>query len=137
MSASRFLLDTNIWIYAYKSRGGCRERIDAIDPQRISLCAVSLAELERGILMAARPQALREFVDDALARHAWAPFEARAARETAATRVALERIGQPIGPYDTLIAGIALANDLTLVTHNTREFERVPGLKLEDWYTEY
>jgi tRNA(fMet)-specific endonuclease VapC len=48
-------------------------------------------------------------------------------------RAQLQKLGTPIGSYDLQIAAIALANDLILVTHNTREFERVEGLKLEDW----
>jgi len=45
----------------------------------------------------------------------------------------LEKLGKPIGPYDLLIAATALANGLVLVTHNTREFMRIPGIQLEDW----
>ncbi len=47
--------------------------------------------------------------------------------------VLVEQLGMPIGPYDVLIAGQALARDLTLVTHNTREFQRIPGLRIVDW----
>jgi tRNA(fMet)-specific endonuclease VapC len=61
------------------------------------------------------------------------PFDDRAAGEYGKLRDHLSRIGQMIGPNDLLIAGIALANGLTLVTHNTVEFSRVPGLPLEDW----
>lgn len=61
------------------------------------------------------------------------PFDAADARAAGAIRRDLEAGGQPIGPYDLLIAGQARARDLVLVTANTREFERVDGLKLEDW----
>ena len=61
------------------------------------------------------------------------PFDADSARQAAKARAHLERQGTPIGNVDTLIAGIALAHDLTLVTRNTREFERVPGLRVENW----
>ena len=61
------------------------------------------------------------------------PFDKAAANVHAQIRVHLERLGQVIGPYDLLIAAIALANNLTLVTHNTNEFSRVPGLVIEDW----
>jgi tRNA(fMet)-specific endonuclease VapC len=60
------------------------------------------------------------------------PLDDRAAKIAGETRAHLERNGNPVGPYDVLIAAIAIANDLTLVTHNRREFERIPGLKIED-----
>ena len=56
------------------------------------------------------------------------------AKCAASIRIKLEKQGNPIGPYDILIAASALANNSTLVTHNTREFERVSGLKIDDWY---
>ena len=61
------------------------------------------------------------------------PFDDAAADVHARVRRHLESLGAPIGPYDLLIAAIALANGCTLVTHNTNEFSRVPGLSLEDW----
>ena len=62
------------------------------------------------------------------------PFGREEVKSAAAIRADLENRGTPIGPYDVLIAGTALANRSVLVTHNTREFERVEGLRLEDWY---
>lgn len=62
------------------------------------------------------------------------PFDLDSARQAAKTQAHLERCVTPIGNLDTLIAGIALAHDLTLVTHNTREFDRVPDLRVENWY---
>ena len=61
------------------------------------------------------------------------PFDDSAAEIYERIRAELEAVGMLIGPYDMMIAAIALANDLTLVTHNTREFGRVAGLKIEDW----
>jgi len=61
------------------------------------------------------------------------PFDDRAAEVYGQVKANLERLGQPIGPNDFLIAAIALANNLTLVTHNSTEFSRVLGLRLQDW----
>jgi tRNA(fMet)-specific endonuclease VapC len=61
------------------------------------------------------------------------PFDPDAARESARVRALLESQGQAIGPYEVLLAGQALARSLVLVTANTREFSRVPGLTLENW----
>jgi tRNA(fMet)-specific endonuclease VapC len=62
------------------------------------------------------------------------PFGLDAARTAAEIRMELERHGTPIGPLDTLVAATALEYRATLVTHNVREFGRVKGLKVEDWY---
>jgi tRNA(fMet)-specific endonuclease VapC len=62
-----------------------------------------------------------------------APFDSAAAAEAAKIRASLEAMGQPIGPYDTLLAGHAMSLQLVLVTNNTREFSRVVGLALENW----
>lgn len=64
------------------------------------------------------------------------PFGPREARCAAGVRADLEEVGTPIGPIDTLIAGTALAHGAILVTRNVREFERVPGLRVEDWFGE-
>ncbi|KAM3113165.1 hypothetical protein [Phormidesmis sp. 146-33] len=64
------------------------------------------------------------------------PFDDFAATTFGVVRAQLESLGTPIGAYDLQIASIALANNLTLVTHNTGEFSRVEGLKLEDWEVE-
>jgi tRNA(fMet)-specific endonuclease VapC len=61
------------------------------------------------------------------------PFNDSAAEQYGRLRAALEKQGALIGPYDLLIVSIALANNVTLVTHNTDEFKRVPGLQMEDW----
>ncbi len=62
------------------------------------------------------------------------PFGKKEAESAAIVRATLERKGTPIGPYDTLIAGIALNANATLITHNTQEFKRVKDLRIEDWY---
>ena len=135
-SAVKYLLDTNILVYAYQNRGGCRQRLDAHDPALLHICPVNIFEIERGIAKSARPQALRLFLSATLSRHPLAPFDATAAQCAGQLRATLERQGQPIGPYDLLIAGTALAHGLTLVTHNTGEFSRVPALALADWYAQ-
>jgi tRNA(fMet)-specific endonuclease VapC len=93
--------------------------------------SVVIHELRYGASKSAR-QAENHARIDAL-RFEVAPFDARDARQAGEVRAALERAGTPIGGYDLLIAGQALARDLVLVTRNVREFERVAGLRIEDW----
>lgn len=75
----------------------------------------------------------RALVSGLLAQFASVPFDDAAAEEYGKLRAYLSSAGQLIGPNDLLIAAIALANGLTLVTHNTAEFSRVPGLTIDDW----
>lgn len=129
-----YLLDTNILIYAYRHLGGCRERLDAQSASGLSICAINIAEIEYGIAKSSRPEGLRLFLSNIQARYALQPLSVEAACQAGQLRAVLERQGQPIGAYDLLIAGVALANNLTVVTRNVREFARVPNLKVESWY---
>lgn len=129
-----FLLDTNALIYAFKGQGRYRERIDAVDPTLLRISTLSLFEIEFGLARSARPAPLRLFLEDLRRRHILLPLDARSAVHAGQLRQALQHKGTPIGPYDLLIAGTALAHNLIVVTRNLREFERVPGLRVEDWY---
>ena len=91
-------------------------------------------ELQVGILKSTSPQ--KRIAQLAILKNqvSWVDFDEKSAEATAQIRVELERMGKPIGSYDVQIAGMAMANDLILVTHNTGEFGMVSGLKLEDWF---
>jgi tRNA(fMet)-specific endonuclease VapC len=95
---------------------------------------VVLYELEVGIAGSSRPRQRRESLDALLEVIHILPFDERAASASAELRAQLEKAGSGIGPIDTLIAGTALAHSATLVTHNTKEFARVRGLRLLDWF---
>ena len=129
-----YLLDTNILVYAYRNQGQCRVKLEAHNPADIFICAITVAEIEYGIAKSLRPDGLRLFLADVKNRHTLQALSWEAAAQSGQLRALLERQGQPIGSHDLLIAGIALAHDLIVVTRNTREFERVPGLRLENWY---
>lgn len=129
-----YLLDTNTCIqFLNGSSERIRKRIEDLAGRDCALCSVVRAELVYGALKSARPEAnltrLRSFFD----RFVSLPFDDAAASAYGQIRARLERVGAPIGPNDLCIAAIARANDLTLVTHNTSEFGRVAGLRLEDW----
>ena len=130
----KYLLDTNILIYAYRRTGRCFEQLRDTPSDQIALCSVNLFELEYGLAQSERPQTMRLFVNELISRHAMLDLTVSAATQAGVLRAHLRKLGTPIGEYDLLIAGIALANKLTVVTHNTREFSRVPGLQVEDWY---
>lgn len=129
-----YALDTNSLIYFFKGKGRVAQRLLAQSPAAIAIPAVVLYELETGIAKSTSPQQRREQLDALLQVVQVLPLGPREARVAANLRARLEVQGTPIGPLDTLIAGTALAHGATLVTHNTREFERVPGLDLVDWH---
>lgn len=129
-----YVLDTNTVIHFFKASGKVVERMLATPPTEISVSAIVVFELEVGIAKSAQPNKRRQQLEDLLAVVTVLPFDRVSASTAAQIRAGLEKIGQPIGPFDTLIAGTALAHHATLVTRNTREFERVPGLSIVNWY---
>lgn len=129
-----FLLDTNTVIYFFKGQGKVAERLLAVASGEVAISSVSLYEIEVGIAKSSRPTTRRRQFDSFLATVSVLPFDSAAARAAATLRADLEKRGLPIGPLDNLIAGVALAHRATLVTRNTREFSRLPGLALMDWY---
>lgn len=132
----KYLLDTNAWIaYLGQNNPQLVQRVLQENPADISLCSVVLAELFYGAQHGAvgKLAANLALITRLQQRFASLPFDDRAAAEYGKIRAYLASQGTPIGPNDLMIAAIALADALTLVTHNTTEFSRVPGLKLEDW----
>ncbi|MCK5842816.1 MAG: type II toxin-antitoxin system VapC family toxin [Candidatus Sabulitectum sp.] len=129
-----YVLDTNTLIYFFKGRGNVAEQLLGRSPEEISIPSVVLYELEVGIAKSTNPARRRQQLDSLVSQITILPFGVQEAGISAKIRATLEREGKPIGPYDTLIAGTALANLAILVTHNTAEFERVKGLVIEDWF---
>ena len=129
-----FALDTNSLIYFFKGQGRVAEILLATPPSEIGVPAIVLYELEVGIAKSSSPKKRRKQLAELVDLVNLLPFGEAEARAIAALRAALEKRGKPIGPIDTLIAGTAIANRATLVTHNIREFSRVSGLKVVDWY---
>ncbi len=132
-----FSLDTNIWIALLtRSSEAVRRNYERalVAGDSIYISSIVLFELWYGVSRSARPYSNAAGLEDLLARGVEVlPFLGKDATYAGRIRDGLERIKQPIGPYDTLIAGQAVARGLTLVTANTREFARVPGLVWEDW----
>lgn len=99
----------------------------------LRICSVVVAELWYGCARSAKPVANRVAVDALIAPFPSLPYTDLAADHFVTIRRSLEMLEQIIGPYDIQIAAIARANACTLVTHNTGEFNRVPGLAIDDW----
>ena len=130
----RYLLDTNTLIYARKNQGQCLARLDSQPDEALAWSVISLQELHLGAAKATLASGLLAYIDALQQRYALLVHDADSARRAGQLQAVLQRQGTPIGGNDLQIAAIALAHDLTVVTHNTREFTRIPGLRVEDWY---
>lgn len=130
----RLLLDTNTcieilrgWNPVVLARYVCHGRED------IALSAVVRSELLTGAILSAKPEANRRAAEDFCALYPCLPFDAAVADIHAEWHARLRRAGNLIGTRDLMIAATALAHGLTVVTHNTGEFTRISGLRVEDW----
>lgn len=129
-----YLLDANACIRYLNGRSQqLRRRINVADRRQILLCSVVEAELYFGAAKSADPPKSLAKQLQFVARFRSLTFDSKAARAYGPIRAKLEQAGTPIGANDLMIAAIAIANQATLVTRNTAEFQRVPGLLLEDW----
>ncbi len=104
-----------------------------IPRQDVVLCDIVKAELYYGAYRGTRLESNLALYQEFFGEFVSLPFDGNAAVVYGRIRAQLEALGTPIGPNDLQIAAIALANNLILVTHNTREFSRVDGLRIEDW----
>ncbi|MCK4206981.1 tRNA(fMet)-specific endonuclease VapC [Brucella pituitosa] len=129
----RYMLDTNICIFTIKNRSQqVREAFNRFHDQ-LCISSVSLMELIYGAEKSAHPEKNLAVVEGFAARLEVLSYDESAANHTGQLRAELARSGTPIGPYNQLIAGHARSRGLIIVTNNRREFDRVPGLRLEDW----
>lgn len=133
-----YLLDTNACIRHLRGAGTSTisRKIAAVEPSQILLCSVVKAELFFGAAQSNDRAANLAKLERFFAQFVSIPFDDSAASAYGDIRSDLTRRGLIIGPNDLMIAAIALANQVTLVTRNTREFERVSGLRIEDWEAE-
>ena len=129
-----YLLDTNIISYWMRGDPQLINNIKSYSPSDLSLSTITLAEIYYGIEKS--PIKKKEWllkIEYIKSELDIFPFNEQAAIKYGAIRAALEKQGKPISERDTQIASIALANKLCIVTHNTKEFGRIPKLKVEDW----
>lgn len=132
----KYLLDTNTCIRYLNGRSpSVLQKLDTLPETDICVCSVVKFELRYGALRSEFVEKTLAKQEQFLSRFVSLPFDDDAHVAAAEIRAKLAATGTPIGPNDVLIAAIALTNDLTLVTHNTREFGRIGALRVEDWET--
>ena len=129
----RNMLDTNLCIRLLRDRPqGLRPRFNA-EADTLCISTITLAELLHGAAKSVRPVETRQGVEGLAARLAVLPFDEDAAAHAGEIHADLERRGKVIGPYDILIAGHARSRGLVVITGNLGDFQRVEGLRAEDW----
>nr|WP_201265478.1 type II toxin-antitoxin system VapC family toxin [Mariprofundus sp. EBB-1] len=129
-----YILDTNTLIYYFKGMGQVAEQLLNVPPRDVAIPSIVLYELEVGLAKSSSPEKRRQQLETLTGVVTVLPLGVKEARCAAMVRASMEMAGTPIGPMDTLIAGTALAQQGILVTHNTKEFSRIDGLQLHDWY---
>ena len=129
-----YLLDTNICIYLIKRKPPeLLQRFLQLSPGSVFISSVTTSELYYGAQKSQRVQTNLEALNHFLLSFRIVDYDESASFLYGELRADLEKRGQPIGPLDMMIAAHALSLDVPLVTNNTKEFERVKGLKLENW----
>ncbi len=128
------ILDTNVCIQILKGTSQLiKTRIANISNEDIALPSVVRFELSYGANKSQNPEKKQALIPEFLGSFSSIPLDDQIAEKCGEIRAALERVGTPIGPYDLIIAATAIVKDVTLVTHNIKEFSRVKTIKLEDW----
>lgn len=130
----KYFLDTNIIAYFMKGKfPGLKEHFETADQASIFIPSIVLAEIEYGARKSHNYEKTKALYNEFLEKFEVVDFSVNEAITYGMVRSQLESLGTPIGPNDMIIAATALANDAVVVTHNTKEFFRVEGLKVEDW----
>ncbi len=129
-----YLLDTNVCIkYLNGQNDTVRNHIKSLQPNQIVLCSIVKAELIYGAMKSKKSKKNLMKIQNFTSYFESFSFDDKSAELYGQIRAVLEKAGTPIGPNDLLIASIAKANNLTLITHNLKEFSRIKNLNLEDW----
>ena len=126
------MLDTDSVSWALRGQGGVSGRLLQHRPSQLCISSITLAELRFGV-EAKGSRKLQALIDTFILSVEVLPFDQGAADRFGSVATALAKRGEPIGTFDTLIAAHALSCGMTLVTNNTKHFQRVNGLKVANW----
>ena len=129
----RYMLDTNLCIATIRHKPEVVRAAFNLHQAQMCISSVTVMELLYGVELSAQPQRNLANVEGFVARLDVLDYDSVAAAHTAQIRAELRKSGTQIGPYDQMIAGHARSRGLVVVTNNTKEFQRVAGLRIEDW----
>lgn len=129
----KYMLDTNIVIYTIKNKPEAVRKAFETHYGQMCISTITLMELIYGAEKSSNPERNLRDIEGFAARLDVLPYDDEAASHSGQLRAELVKAGKPIGPYDQMIAGHARSRGLILVTNNVKEFERVAGLRLDNW----
>ncbi len=129
----KYMLDTNMVIYTIKNRPEKVREAFTLHEGQTCISSVTLGELIYGAEKSSQTERNLSVIEGLAARLEVMPFDEKAAAHFGQLRAELAKAGKSIGPYDLMIAGHARALGLVLITNNLKEFQRVPGLRLDNW----
>ncbi len=130
----RYMLDTNICSYILKSRPlSVKAHFEKVGTKALCISTVVLAELYYGAARHPHGSSIRKEIEEFISRLTVIPWDEKAADHYGQIRAAMEKDGKPIGAMDMMIAAHARSQEATLVSNNTRHFDKVPGLLLANW----
>ena len=129
----KFLLDTDTCVWALRGRASVRNHLTEAGPEETAISVVALAELRYGANCSAKPQGNHQAIDDFTSGVAVLGVDIEVARVFGEIKAQLRQAGKLIEDLDLMIAATACVYDLTLVTSNAGHFDRIPGLRLENW----
>lgn len=130
-----YLLDTNICIHYFKGQFGIKERIEKIGFKNLAICEITLAELIYGAAKSQQTEKNMKVVDNFAKKIEIIPI-LNSVKVSGKEKARLKSIGKTVGDLDLFIGATAIVNDMTMVTRNTREFERIDGISIENWIDE-
>ncbi len=128
-----YLLDTDTCIYWLNGREVVRNKILSIGLNNVSICSISVAELYYGAYNSSRVEGNLTHAERFIQNITVIPLDNDSLKIFGELKAKLRKLGQPVADFDLLIASVALAENLVLVTNNTRHYERITGIKLENW----
>jgi tRNA(fMet)-specific endonuclease VapC len=129
-----FLIDTNILIYRLKNLGNVNDNFLKYKDKQMSVSVISYGELIFGAMKSKSVEKNLETVNDIKSIFPIIDINCDIMKTFGEIKAYIQKIGKPVDDMDLLISATAISNGMTLVTHNTKHFENIPNLKLEDWF---
>jgi tRNA(fMet)-specific endonuclease VapC len=132
----QYLLDTDICIYWLKGKSTVRTKIEQVDRSDIAICVITVTELYFGAYNSNKIEQNLKTAENFIQSIAVLPLSNDTLKKFGQLKAQLRKLGTPVADFDLLIASVAIAQNLILVTNNTRHYQKITGLNLENWNSE-